>query len=434
MEKFPGNAAEALVYTVRDICKNGARVGDAEHKDNEFTEILGYTTGMENPRARVGIGVRPLNTVGAVARFVWLVAGSDRLEDIAYYETRVRAYSDDGLSVPGSSYGKRLFNSSPGTNQIAGVVQELHANFDSRRAAAVVWLPEDAVRQSKDIPCTFGLFFHIREGGLIMTTVMRSNNAVTLVPYNFFEFSMIGEIVAAELGVPFTRYVHWAASMHVFDSMNAERDKILAITSPEAATMPEMPRGAALEKAYSLARYEAELRHASTADELARVTERAREELGEYWKGFFEVLYVYGLAKRGLRDETMEAFQLIPEHFKLGAEKSVNAALGPDLTIPNDTSDALFELEDIDLINSKSTAARVAEAAAQASTGDRLLDTLSELSVTDAPLTLGEILSVREELAGRDFTLAARGAGSAEAPWEEAVALAVEEVYRRRSS
>ena len=426
---LPTNVAEAQVSTVREIYETGIAVNSTADEKG-FVELLGYTTGMANPRARIVGGKRPLSTVGAVARFVWLVSGSDRLEDIAYYESRVRTYTDDGLSVPGSSYGKRIFNASPGTNQMRGVVEELQKNPDSRRAAAVVWLPEDAVRQSNDIPCTFGLFFHIRDGALTMTTVMRSNNAVTLIPYNFFEFSMIGEMVAAEVGVPFERYVHWAASMHTIDEQSVPRDQVLAITDPEAIEMPAMPVGDALAKAYALAQFEARLRHAGTHAELEHVAAEARETLGDYWAGLFNVLYVHGLARRGLEAQTWVEFAQVPEHFQVGARSSLERVLKDVLGDKLDTtyeSDSLFSLDVIEPLAAGS-AARVAAVASQAADTDWVVAGLQALSTVEHPVTLEEVVAVRDLLRRHDVTLAARGAASASELTESDVADALASV------
>lgn len=434
-KELPENAATAHVQTARDLRDDGKRLSGESDSRGASSELLAYTTGMTNPRARIGTTAgSPLNTLGAVARFVWLLAGSDRLEDIAYYEPRVRGYTDDGLSIPGSSYGKRLFNPVPGTNQIAGVVKELRKNVASRRAAAVVWLPEDAVRQSNDIPCTFGLFFHIREGGLIMTTVMRSNNAVTLLPYNFFEFSMLGEIIAAELGVPFDRYIHWAASMHAFDDMNAAHDRIAGIKEPKAAEMPEMPRGDALEKGFALAKHESALRHASTAEEAHEVAAKAGAELGPYWSDLFNVLFAYGLAKRGERTGALTVLDKLPSFLRGGASKAINDVLGPLPTELDPTDGALFSMADLQTLNTPGAAALVAEAPFKAGTGgtEWLLTVLKELATSDAPITLDEVLAVKDALVQDDLTLAARSGDKPTELSAQDVASALKAVRSRR--
>jgi thymidylate synthase len=74
----------------------------------------------------------------AVARFVWMVSGDDRLADIRFYEEAVTYFSDNQISVPGSNYGTRLFQPRPGLNQIEGVIARLKEDPETRRAAAVV--------------------------------------------------------------------------------------------------------------------------------------------------------------------------------------------------------------------------------------------------------------------------------------------------------
>lgn len=295
--KLGHTADEAFTGTIFD-CLQGHFI--ATEKDSSY-EILNYTTGMSNPRARIITNpLRPLNLIVAVARFVWMASGNNRVHDIAYYEPKVAGFSDNGLVVPGSCYGNRLFEARPGCNQIAGVVQRLRDNPGTRRAAAVIWTPEDAVRVSNDIPCAFGVFYHIREGRLSQTTVMRSNNAYRILPFNLFEFSMLQELVAAELDLPLGDYVHWAASMHVYDNMN-EMPNTLAISQNlpgESFEMPPMPGGDALAQVNLLAKLEASLRHCWSQTQFDDIVQDSRENLNDYWLNLFNVLAVYTSARR----------------------------------------------------------------------------------------------------------------------------------------
>ena len=83
---------------------------------------------------------------------------------------------------------------------------------------ATVFQPEDTARDSPDIPCTYGLSFLIRDGQLNVTTIMRSNNAWTLLPYNIFEFSLLAEVVACRVGVPIGSYTHHCISLHLYET------------------------------------------------------------------------------------------------------------------------------------------------------------------------------------------------------------------------
>lgn len=307
--QLPLTASDCLQQTIRD-CVSGDLIEGS--KDTSY-ECMYYQTGMLDPHSRIYTHpARPLNIVTAVARFVWLVAGNNRVEDIAYYEPKVVGFSDDGLTVPGSDYGMRLFQPRPGLNQIQGVVDRLNVDPGSRQAAAVVWQPEDAVRKSKDIPCTFGLFFHVRKNHLDMCVNMRSNNAFRILPFNLFEFSMLQELVAAQLQsqgkhIELGTYHHWAASMHVYKNEHEWQPTLeiasgttLSNTSPHYLTMPPMPlnlgRWNPMTMARLLSQLEARLRHVCTESDMEFLIDEARE-LDEYWQTLFFILAAWTAAK-----------------------------------------------------------------------------------------------------------------------------------------
>ena len=54
-----------------------------------------------------------------------------------------------------------------------------------RRAANVIWKPEDALRISKDIPCAFGLFYFPRDGELLTQAryALQQRRRVTAIQY-----------------------------------------------------------------------------------------------------------------------------------------------------------------------------------------------------------------------------------------------------------
>ena len=323
---LPVDADRAFASTVEAMINLGDFV--ETEKDSSY-EVLHYRTGMTNPLARIVVNRnRPLPIIPALARFVWMISGSNRLADISFYEPKVVGYTDNGLTVPGSCYGHRLFDSRPGLDQIQGVISRLHLNKDSRQASAVVWSPEDAVRESRDIPCEFGMFFHIRRGELVMHNIMRSNNAFRLLPFNFFEFSMLGEVVAASLGVPFAAYLHTVASMHVYKNEKEWRateavgESVGQFTSVE---MPPMPPGTAYEQAIMLARFESLLRHVNNGSEFNDLFVEAEMKLNDYWLDLFDVLATYKAARMGLnwtdslpKNETLGALTILDLTNRLG--------------------------------------------------------------------------------------------------------------------
>jgi hypothetical protein len=303
------NAAEGLALTLKKVRDAGMSVPSDESRSvgskRSTRELVNFTLAIENPRDRL-IRNPKYSTpiVPSIARFVWMMAGSDRLADIAYYEPRVSSFSDDGLSVPGSNYGMRMLQSRPGLDQLAGVIAELSQRRSSRRALTVIYQPEDATRQhSSDIPCVLGFDYLIRDGRLLATTIMRSNNAVTLLPFNLFEFSLLAEVIAAEVGVEVGPLSHFALSMHIYDDQLNRANEIVAAGSRTAALPMEPMPTKSLAKIKQLARFEAELRHNGGSLNDANIESWIKKsedpKLGPYWGQFYLVLLLHAASRNG---------------------------------------------------------------------------------------------------------------------------------------
>jgi len=322
-------ANELLVTTLRRCAEAASRQGGGE-----TDEILDYQIVLTNPVARITtLSTRPLTIVSAVARFVWMVSHSNRLADIAFYEPKVSGYTDDGLSVPGSDYGQRIFQPAPNLDQVEGVISRLREDLSSRRAAVVIWQPGDAVRQSTDIPCAFGAFYHVRDGKLIATTIMRSNNAFRLLPFNVFEFSLVAEMIASEVGVELGTYVHFAASMHVIESERARARSVLEEAErtnllPNAGEMSRMPAGRpALRQARELCKLESKLRHDHAGVANSTVEELLREPgkiLDPYWLAFYQVLLSHALARANRIQAAEDVATRLPAYFRGGVLRALD--------------------------------------------------------------------------------------------------------------
>jgi hypothetical protein len=261
-----------------------------------FREHLNYTFALGDPLQRVA---ENLQLYPAVARFVWMMSANNRLADIAFHVPKVADFTDDGLTVPGSSYGMRLRQPQPGLDQLLGAIGRLKSDKESRRAAVTIFQPMDAVRDSNDIPCAFGLFFYNRNGRLLTTVIMRSNNAFRLLPFNIFEFSMLAEVVAVESELQCGPITHMAGSMHLYQGDENPVAEFLASDKPSPTVMGPMPtEKLPLEEITKLAVFEAALRHGSAAlnaNTVANWLDRATRDLHPYWAQLAYVL-VAGVA------------------------------------------------------------------------------------------------------------------------------------------
>ena len=286
------SASEAILGVVDDIGdgdKVASTMGSADKASSPFVEKLGFGFILSNPLDRMfRTDIKQLDLSVAVARFIWMMSGSNRLADIAFYEPKVKGFTDDGFSVPGSSYGQRIFQSSPGIDQLRAIIHRIKTDPNTRRATVSIYQPTDATRESKDIPCTFGLMYHPRNGVLNATTIMRSNNAIGLLQFNIFEFSLLAEVVAAEAGLPMGHLLHFAGSMHAFEDHLDAWKKAGSQVPVSGSPMSEMPRdSSALDQITKLIIFEAEMRHASAELRGAKARqwiEKAQTSFEPYWQ------------------------------------------------------------------------------------------------------------------------------------------------------
>lgn len=319
------NSDSAYAETLRKLLSLGHEASYSKSlsigSEKTFLELLNFSMNVRNPRERLILNpARRINLPGAVARFVWMMAGSDRLADIAFYEPKVRAFSDDGISVPGSNYGERMLQPRPGLNQLKAAIDRIKANPGTRRAAISIYHPEDATRDSHDIPCTFGLAYHVRQGRLCSTTLMRSNNAFILLPYNLFEFTLLAETVAVEVGVPLGEHSYYALSMHLYQDNCEQAERVVSsfddsVVQPEV-TIPRMPGDPSpLSQIRDLVVLEAELRHGSAGLGSKNIEEwitQGEERLNSYWRQYYYLLLVF-VAQRARDAGALEALQSVVE-------------------------------------------------------------------------------------------------------------------------
>ena len=289
----------------------GVNTGNEKVKE-DTNEGLGYSITLENAIDRiVWNDAYQLDLPVAVARFVWMISGNNRLADIKFYHKPVENFSDDGIIVPGSSYGARIRQAFPGIDQLKGVIDKLSADANSRRAAISIYQPTDTTRDSKDVPCAFGMFFHIRNDALHTQIIMRSNNATILLPFNLFEFSLLAEVIAAECGVKFGPLKHYAASMHVYKSSRSWAEKIAtdpgSKKSKPMTAMPAKPKP--LEQIRTLIEFEAELRHKSEAlndETISDWIEKVQSEFVVYWQQLAFLLIVTVARRKCSKDGLAE--------------------------------------------------------------------------------------------------------------------------------
>ncbi|WP_234401954.1 thymidylate synthase [Thermobifida halotolerans] len=178
-------------------------------------EVLGAHLHLRDPRRRL-VSLPPVripNPAFAVAEAVWILSGSDDAW-IFDYNRRLTEFADDG--VLRGAYGPRLRRWRGAVDQLDRVRRLLLEDPDTRRAVIQLYDPGRDSVLNKDVPCTLGFRFLLRDGRLRMHTTMRSQDLWLGFCYDIFTFSVLHELMAHWVGAELGEYHHQVDSLHLY--------------------------------------------------------------------------------------------------------------------------------------------------------------------------------------------------------------------------
>ena len=319
------------------IIIHGEKVARKDVKRN-IKELVSYKFELQNPRDRLLFDeTRPLNIFQCIGHFLWITQGNFNLEAIEYYVPRAKDYSSDGIKVIGA-YGPRLFGIQH-LNQMEHILRVLDEDPSKRRAVASVYLPQFDQHglPHEEIPCTLNLQYLIRQNQVQSVIYMRSQDALKVLPYDLFIFTMLQEYVQNRLKPKYDqfelgKYNHFSGSFHVYETDLDVAKKIVSNTKTSSFQMPPMPHSKLHFKLRDMNKFESIVRTKVVAkidhnvgfdfDSLFTMVEDFL--IDPYWKQFGYLLLCYGAFK--VKDSTNEekALQLLDENYKRLAVLNLN--------------------------------------------------------------------------------------------------------------
>jgi thymidylate synthase len=176
-------------------------------------ETIGNCAVVPMTRPLVTLAERKMGYKFAFAEASWILSGKNDTSMIGAYSKTINNFSDDGEFFAGA-YGPRIID------QLPYIIDCFKRDIGTRQAVINIW--RDRPYASKDIPCTLSIQFLARGGLLHVIDCMRSSDAWLGVPYDWFNFSMLGayvslllrRVIGRDLGLG-NLYFH-AASSHLY--------------------------------------------------------------------------------------------------------------------------------------------------------------------------------------------------------------------------
>lgn len=245
-----------------------------------------------NPRRRIlTSAIRRWSLPLALGEFCWHLSGSNEVAPIQYYSSRWQEFADDEGKIKGSCYGFQIFRPINGRSQWDEIKNLLRYDPSTRRAVLTMSQRlTDGDILAKDVACASSLQFLLRNGQLDAVLHMRSNDAFWGLPYDVFLFTMLQELLAAQLNVKLGTYYHSVASLHLYERHIDAAETILADTTHFEL---EMPRLSSFEGLSDFIAAERRLRMPESECESCIGT------LPHYWRQLAEVLVWHSRVKKG---------------------------------------------------------------------------------------------------------------------------------------
>ncbi len=317
-----------------------------ESRDQQTRELLHVATTINDPRQRL-VFSRPMNPAFAVAEVIWILAGFDSVSFLAFWNPRLRRFSDDGVRMHGA-YGPRLGRNPNLDGRLAGKLRSADSGNQlqdqlkmasealahtphSRQVVLQIWdwsrdMPNPIAR-SKDVPCNIVSHLMAREGKLHWLQIMRSNDFIWGFPYNIVQFSTIQEIVAGWLGLDVGPYIHVSDSLHVYE-------RHWDVLNKQLPQKTQIPANRADLRVNSQSKWEEEFRKVAICARNLTELRSAKELLSAFrsssvsLKGYQEwiaLLTAEALRKRGHMSKAIEVVELAGPFWKASWQKWVTA-------------------------------------------------------------------------------------------------------------
>jgi len=282
--------------TFKTLRKEGENVSASRGAKKTIREIIDAKLVLKNPLARLSISESRSTPFSAFGEFLWYYSGRRDLEFIEYYIRRYKNWSDDGETIY-DAYGPRIKGEDDFPNQLMNIINLLKRRRNSKKAVIQIYSGEDLDKHInlsvKNIPCTLGFQFLIRDDELTMIVNMRSNDVIWGLPHDLFSFTMFQEIVAREVGCELGEYVHNVGSLHYYTDTGIEErinDYLHeGYQDSESCIMPKMPE-AALSQLDKIIIIEDDFRQGNEVN-------IAKYKLNDYWKDVAILLQCYSLKK-----------------------------------------------------------------------------------------------------------------------------------------
>jgi len=219
------NINDAFYGMVKGITEGAIQTKTKSSRNGKVIKVNGpFTLTYTHPKERVLFNlVRDCNPFFHLYESLWMLAGNNDVKSLAYYNSNMKNYSDDGETFNGA-YGYR-WRHGMGYDQIDWIQNVLQTLPNDRRAVLQMWDGSETgfsdliegSRGCKDVPCNLAAVFDIDGQDLNMTVFNRSNDLIWgMLGANVVHFSILQEYLASKLSKSVGQYHQISSNLHIY--------------------------------------------------------------------------------------------------------------------------------------------------------------------------------------------------------------------------
>jgi len=288
----------------------------------ETREIHPTSVVISNPRQRLLTSFhRMLNLPFALAEVVQILGGQNDAQALQHYNTRIIEIAGDGdpetVKRFNAAYGERMRAYDVGettVDQLEHVIETLTRDPDSRQASIVLSHPlhDNYTVVTKDRACNVYGHPMIRDGKLDWMQVMRSNDVIWGLPYNFCQWLHVMEYVASRLGIELGNYTLIQDSLHVYEHQYEECKQVREFdlyAHKKSRPLLGMPSFDIKEFDEAVVKWEQWIRTGGSTPII-----RAEDEKYNYW---YQVVCVFNSFASFKQHKDEMAYKLLPSNWEL---------------------------------------------------------------------------------------------------------------------
>ena len=205
---------QAYLDFLKHILEHGHK--KADRTGTGTTSIFGYQMRFDLQAGFPLVTTKQCHTRSIIHELLWFLKGDTNIDYLKQNGVRIWDEWADQNGNLGPIYGKQWRNFA-GVDQIAGLLEQIQKNPDSRRLLICAWNPGELAQMALP-PCHALFQFYICDNKLSCQLYQRSADAFLGVPFNIASYALLTHLVAQVCGLEVGEFVHTFGDAHIYSN------------------------------------------------------------------------------------------------------------------------------------------------------------------------------------------------------------------------